>query len=260
MQLIGVACVRASFKIAYCVRAGLDGRLTAVASASALLETQPIRRGERVNSSKAGYGTVQIYTRNLNTGNASLIRCNSAGYELTEAVERWTTTTGFTRRVLRPATPNPSMLRREPTTTSRCFTVLLSRVCAAAAADFLIFAMRLRLLLALVAQAAAASISRGASPSTRAALSAEGGAAVEAFVCDGDKKHPIALFNDDFCDCADGTDEPGTRPAAIAHASIVFSSFLPTPRPPPQALQPAPTADFIAATWATRPPPSSRPE
>lgn len=31
----------------------------------------------------------------------------------------------------------------------------------------------------------------------------------ESFQCDGGKKHPISAFNDDFCDCSDGIDEPG---------------------------------------------------
>lgn len=39
---------------------------------------------------------------------------------------------------------------------------------------------------------------------------------VETFQCDGGKRHPITAFNDDFCDCSDGTDEPGEQEAAPA--------------------------------------------
>lgn len=29
------------------------------------------------------------------------------------------------------------------------------------------------------------------------------------FVCDGGSRHAISIVNDDYCDCTDGTDEPG---------------------------------------------------
>ena len=32
----------------------------------------------------------------------------------------------------------------------------------------------------------------------------------EIFVCDGSRKLPLSTVNDGFCDCNDGTDEPGT--------------------------------------------------
>lgn len=29
------------------------------------------------------------------------------------------------------------------------------------------------------------------------------------FVCDGGVRFPVGVVNDDYCDCNDGTDEPG---------------------------------------------------
>jgi protein kinase C substrate 80K-H len=43
----------------------------------------------------------------------------------------------------------------------------------------------------------------------------------EFFQCDGGKMHPIGAVNDDFCDCSDGTDEPGTF-LAVASVLGVF--------------------------------------
>ena len=33
--------------------------------------------------------------------------------------------------------------------------------------------------------------------------------AVDTFTCDGTRTLPVARLNDDYCDCRDGTDEPG---------------------------------------------------
>jgi protein kinase C substrate 80K-H len=31
----------------------------------------------------------------------------------------------------------------------------------------------------------------------------------DVYVCDGDRTLPVSRLNDDYCDCADGSDEPG---------------------------------------------------
>jgi hypothetical protein len=41
------------------------------------------------------------------------------------------------------------------------------------------------------------------------------------FTCDsGAKKFDVARINDNYCDCADGSDEPGT--SACSHTTAVF--------------------------------------
>ena len=58
---------------------------------------------------------------------------------------------------------------------------------------------------ALLCRANAAAI-RGLNPSQAALYSGEGGV----FSClDGSKTIPFSRVNDDYCDCADGSDEPG---------------------------------------------------
>ena len=65
------------------------------------------------------------------------------------------------------------------------------------------------LVLALAAQQAAAAPSlRGVNPEFAAKYSGANGV----FEClDGSKTIPFARVNDDYCDCADGSDEPGER-------------------------------------------------
>lgn len=67
--------------------------------------------------------------------------------------------------------------------------------------------MRLLLLAALAAAAAAEGAGlRGAHPEVLALLAGS----PETFACDdGATVLPLARFNDDYCDCADGGDEPG---------------------------------------------------
>ena len=49
------------------------------------------------------------------------------------------------------------------------------------------------------------------------------------FVCLNDKllkkKFSFSVVNDDFCDCEDGTDEPGTRSAHLFVLSILLMLF-----------------------------------
>jgi hypothetical protein len=68
--------------------------------------------------------------------------------------------------------------------------------------------------------------------------------------CDGASREvPVARFNDDYCDCADGADEPGAcqakPPSGATREPAVHS------QPLPQAPPPAPTAASTARTWAT---------
>ena len=74
-------------------------------------------------------------------------------------------------------------------------------------------AVALGLLAAAACCAAGPATLRGLAPAQRALYGAE------TFTCDG-KLQPASAFNDDFCDCADGTDEPGAlaalRPALPA--------------------------------------------
>ena len=54
------------------------------------------------------------------------------------------------------------------------------------------------------------SIPRGANPSDAARYaSSQHGSPRDVFVCDGDRSIDRDRVNDDYCDCDDGTDEPG---------------------------------------------------
>jgi protein kinase C substrate 80K-H len=80
-------------------------------------------------------------------------------------------------------------------------------------------------LLALAAAAGGAGF-RGAHPDTLAVLSAAGTGNDE-FACDaGATVLPLSRFNDDYCDCADGADEPG---AALARAGRPATACAPDP-------------------------------
>jgi protein kinase C substrate 80K-H len=69
------------------------------------------------------------------------------------------------------------------------------------------------LALALAGAAGSGAGFRGAHPDTLAVLSAAG-TGNDVFACDGGATVlPLARFNDDYCDCADGADEPGALPA-----------------------------------------------
>jgi protein kinase C substrate 80K-H len=60
------------------------------------------------------------------------------------------------------------------------------------------------------------SIPRGANPSAAARYaSLQHGSPSGIFVCDGDRSIDRDRVNDDYCDCDDGTDEPG---ACIPHS------------------------------------------
>ena len=69
--------------------------------------------------------------------------------------------------------------------------------------------MRVLLLLQIAAAAGSASAAthvRGARPEHAAKYEPVAGE----FACfDGSKKIPFSAVNDDYCDCRDGTDEPG---------------------------------------------------
>ena len=76
-------------------------------------------------------------------------------------------------------------------------------------------------------------ITRGVDPAQRAQYLAG-----ETFKCDGGLKNlPIARVNDEYCDCTDGTDEPGARTFTKRRARIPiaapglpsFASFLQGP-------------------------------
>jgi protein kinase C substrate 80K-H len=64
-------------------------------------------------------------------------------------------------------------------------------------------------LVALAGAAAAGPVPRGVDPALADRYSGAGGS----FVClDGSKTVPFARVNDDYCDCPDGSDEPGEAP------------------------------------------------
>jgi|APGre2960657505_1045072.scaffolds.fasta_scaffold198813_2 protein kinase C substrate 80K-H len=71
------------------------------------------------------------------------------------------------------------------------------------------------LLLLLLTQGAAALVTRGASPEVASLLSR-----LSTFACDGGSRRlPLQRFNDDYCDCQDGTDEPGAPHSPAAHSA-----------------------------------------
>ena len=75
-------------------------------------------------------------------------------------------------------------------------------------------------LAALLASAHAAGSAgmRGAHPDTLAVLAAAG-TGQNSFACDGGATRlPLSRFNDDYCDCADGADEPGAAAAPHTRA------------------------------------------
>ena len=62
------------------------------------------------------------------------------------------------------------------------------------------------------------SIPRGANPSDAARYaSSQHGSPRDVFVCDGDRSIDRDRVNDDYCDCDDGTDEPGASPSHTHH-------------------------------------------
>eukprot|EP00873_Tetraselmis_striata_P022746 jgi/Tetstr1/443010/TSEL_031070.t1 len=76
--------------------------------------------------------------------------------------------------------------------------------------------------------AAAVSLPRGVDPAVGQPYAAA--AASGSFAClDGSAVVPFHAINDDFCDCVDGSDEPGT--SACPRGSLL----LPEPRPHPPA-------------------------
>ncbi len=118
---------------------------------------------------------------------------------------------------------------------------------------------------ATVAAAAAAKVPRGMDPKQAAFFTGAGGV----FTCfDKSKQIPFEQVNDDYCDCADGSDEPGkispslwglTLDLSQVYASQATSYFLADPvlddRSPhltfdalliPQDLRHATTGDFSA--------------
>jgi hypothetical protein len=68
----------------------------------------------------------------------------------------------------------------------------------------------------------------------------------DTFACDGDKLLPVSKLNDDYCDCADGSDEPGAF--SLQSRCLCRRS----PANCAQARPPAPTASSTAPTAATR--------
>ena len=65
-----------------------------------------------------------------------------------------------------------------------------------------------------LARAAGSAGLRGAHPEVLALL---GTAGDDVFACDGGATVlPLSRFNDDYCDCADGADEPGAAGGASA--------------------------------------------
>lgn len=123
----------------------------------------------------------------------------------------------------------------------------------AALAALLLAALPARASSAVLADVAGAL--RGVHPDKKAAF-----IGVETFQCDGGKKHPISAFNDDYCDCSDGTDEPGARSlrstetpgASEGRVFILFPAAS-------QARRRARTASITAETGVTCRRQSSRP-
>jgi protein kinase C substrate 80K-H len=66
----------------------------------------------------------------------------------------------------------------------------------------------------------AGSAPRGSHPDSRAALYPQDVHTSARWACaDGSQQFPNRVINDDYCDCADGSDEPGT--SACAHITGV---------------------------------------
>jgi len=70
--------------------------------------------------------------------------------------------------------------------------------------EALVAAMLRVLVLALCAAAVSALQVYGAEPGAFDSV-------VDTFECDGGRSLPVARINDDYCDCSDGSDEPGAR-------------------------------------------------
>ncbi|KAK1943958.1 Glucosidase 2 subunit beta [Phytophthora citrophthora] len=76
--------------------------------------------------------------------------------------------------------------------------------------------MRLAAVLALLSVCVRATDYRGISPELQSKLSA-----VSSFTCDkGQQRLELSRLNDNYCDCEDGSDEPGT--SACSHTDAVF--------------------------------------
>ncbi|ETL91254.1 hypothetical protein L917_10198 [Phytophthora nicotianae] len=76
--------------------------------------------------------------------------------------------------------------------------------------------LRLAATLALLSVCVRASDWRGISPELQHKLSA-----VSSFICDnGQQRLELTRLNDNYCDCADGSDEPGT--SACSHTAALF--------------------------------------
>ena len=71
-------------------------------------------------------------------------------------------------------------------------------------------------LLALLAVAAANNVpqTHGVHPAHLARYKPQGTGSAQTWTClDGSKQLPWTSVNDDYCDCPDGSDEPGARPS-----------------------------------------------
>ncbi|KAF1327755.1 Glucosidase, partial [Globisporangium splendens] len=90
------------------------------------------------------------------------------------------------------------------------------RVLTSTRAFLLSYAVALTLSTAYTDAASSLSDLRGISPELQRRLTG-----VSSFTCDsGSKKFDVARINDNYCDCADGSDEPGT--SACSHTTAVF--------------------------------------
>ena len=103
-----------------------------------------------------------------------------------------------------------------------------------------------------------ATVGAGASQETRGVplslFSRYDSASLPNFTCDGKLELDWSQVNDDYCDCADGSDEPGTSACAVGRYYCVSHDPLHTaPLPPP----PPPAAPCPSAT--IHPPPNDPP-
>lgn len=84
---------------------------------------------------------------------------------------------------------------------------------------------------------------RGVHPSSKALY---GGETIQ---CDGGKTHPIGAFNDDFCDCSDGTDEPGAFRAFNFLPHFFFLNVLLVASQGPRRARTGASSAGTGATW-----------